>query len=57
MLEAALPIAAVGVAFYFAGLRLRQRADPARYRGWLKATLALMAAGLVLRVAIGGGAP
>ena len=57
VLQAALPIAAIGVAFYFAGLRLRQRADPARYRGWLKATLALMAAGLVLRVAIGGGAP
>jgi NADH:ubiquinone oxidoreductase subunit 6 (subunit J) len=57
VLQATLPVGAVGVAFYFAGLSLRQRADPARYRGWLKATLALMAAGLVLRVAIGGGAP
>jgi len=56
VLQATLPIAAVGVVGYFAGLRLRQRADPARYRGWLKATLALMAAGLVLRVAVGGGA-
>ena len=26
VLQAALPVAAVGVAFYFAGLRLRQRA-------------------------------
>jgi uncharacterized protein len=55
VLQATLPIAAIGVVGYFAGLRLRQRADPARYRGWLKATLALMAVGLVLRVAVGGG--
>ena len=49
-----LPIAVTGVAAYWTGLRLRARFDPSRYRGWLKATLALMAAGLVLRVVSGG---
>ena len=54
VLAAVVPIASVGVTGYFAGLRLRRRFDPSRYRGWLKATLALMAVGLVLRVAVGG---
>jgi uncharacterized membrane protein YfcA len=53
-LQPVLPIAAAGAVAYFTGLRLRARFDPSRYRGWLKATLALMAAGLVLRVAAGG---
>jgi uncharacterized membrane protein YfcA len=54
VLMAALPLGAVGVAMYFGGARLRRRADPSRYRGWLKAMLAVMAAGLVVRVAAGG---
>lgn len=53
VLQAVLPLAAAGTLAYFAGLRLRGRFDPARYRGWLKATLAVMAAGLVLRVLAG----
>ena len=53
-LQALVPLAATGVVAYFVGLRLRQRFDPSRYRGWLKAMLAVMAAGLVVRVALGG---
>lgn len=53
VLAATLPLAVAGFAGYRTGLRLRARADPARYRGWLKAMLALMSAGLVLRVAFG----
>ena len=53
VLAAALPLAAAGTAGVFAGLRLRARFDPSRYRGWLKATLAAVAAWLVLRVALG----
>jgi uncharacterized membrane protein YfcA len=53
-LAAALPIALAGAGAYHVGLRLRARFDPSRYRGWLKATLGLMAAGLVLRVIAGG---
>lgn len=49
-----LPIAVAGTVAYWTGLRLRARFDPSRYRGWLKATLALMATGLVLRVVSGG---
>jgi hypothetical protein len=56
VLAAVLPIAAAGTAGLVAGLRLRSRFDPSRYRGWLKATLAAMAAWLVIRVAIGGAA-
>ena len=52
-LAAMLPLAAAGSAGFLAGLRLRGRFDPSRYRGWLKATLAAMAAWLVLRVASG----
>jgi uncharacterized protein len=51
--QALVPLAAIGSAAYFVGLRLRRRFDPARHRGWLKATLALVAAGLLLRVAAG----
>jgi uncharacterized membrane protein YfcA len=54
VLVAAVPLAVVGIVGYQYGARLRGRADPSRYRGWLKATLALMAAGLVLRVVAGG---
>jgi uncharacterized membrane protein YfcA len=54
VLSATLPLAALGLAGYAAGFALRRRADPSRYRGWLKATLALMAVGLVVRVAAGG---
>lgn len=54
VLAPVLPIAAMGVAAYWTGMRLRARFDPSRYRSWLKATLALMAAGLVLRVVWGG---
>jgi uncharacterized membrane protein YfcA len=53
-LQAVLPLAASGIAGYFSGLWLRGRFDPARYRGWLKATLALMSVGLVARVLSGG---
>ena len=52
-LVAALPLGALGVAGYVLGLRLRARFDPARYRGWLKAMLAVMAVSLVLRVLSG----
>ena len=52
-LSAVLPLAAAGTAGFFAGLRLRARFDPSRYRGWLKATLGAMAAWLVVRVASG----
>lgn len=48
--QAALPLCATGAAMFFLGVRLRARFDPARYRGWLKGTLALMVALLVLRV-------
>lgn len=51
---AVLPLGAAGVLGYVAGMRLRRRADPARYRDWLKATLAIMAVGLVIRVLAGG---
>ena len=54
VLAAVLPLAAAGTGGLLLGLRLRARFDPSRYRGWLKATLAAMAAWLVLRVAIGG---
>ena len=54
-LAAVLPLALAGAAGYAAGLWLRRRVDPSRYRGWLKATLAAMAAALVARVATGGG--
>jgi hypothetical protein len=33
---------------YLLGSWLRQRADPARYRGWLKAMPGVMASALVL---------
>jgi uncharacterized protein len=55
-LQALVPLAAVGSAAFFGGLALRRRFDPERYRGWLKATLALLAIGLLLRVATGTGA-
>jgi hypothetical protein len=54
VLAAVLPLAAAGTAGFFVGLRLRARVDPSRYRGWLKATLAAMAAWLVIRVTVGG---
>jgi uncharacterized membrane protein YfcA len=54
VLGAALPLALAGALAYAVGLRLRSRVDPSRYRGWLKATLAAMAAALVVRVAAGG---
>lgn len=53
VLAAALPLAAAGTAGVFAGLRLRARFDPSRYRGWLKATLAVVAAWLVVRGVLG----
>lgn len=53
VLAAALPLAAVGALGYAGGLALRRRADPARYRGWLKATLAAVAVALVVRVLAG----
>lgn len=56
VLAATLPIAVLGLAGYAGGFALRRRADPARYRGWLKAMLAVMALGLVARVAAGGAA-
>ncbi|MGE0798468.1 MAG: TSUP family transporter [Lautropia sp.] len=49
--QAALPLSLAGVATFFIGVRLRDRVDPSRYRGWLKATLAAMVLLLVLRVA------
>jgi uncharacterized protein len=52
--QAFVPLALTGSIAYFVGLSLRQRFNPSRYRGWLKATLALMAAGLLIRVASGG---
>jgi len=53
-LQALVPVAAAGITGYLIGLRLRSRFDPSRYRTWLKVTLALMAAALLLRVAAGG---
>jgi uncharacterized membrane protein YfcA len=53
-LAAVLPLAAAGTAGLLVGLRLRARFDASRYRGWLKATLAAMAAWLVVRVVLGG---
>jgi uncharacterized membrane protein YfcA len=53
VLQTALPLSAAGAATFFAGVRLRSRFDPSRYRGWLKATLAVMALTLLLRVARG----
>lgn len=41
-----LPLAAVGVATLFAGMRIRNRVDAATYRGWVK--LALLAMALIL---------
>ncbi len=52
--QAALPLCATGAAMFFLGLRLRRRFDAARYRGWLKGTLALMVMLLVLRVVTPG---
>ncbi|MBN9425541.1 MAG: sulfite exporter TauE/SafE family protein [Burkholderiales bacterium] len=43
VLQAAAPLAVLGVVGYFTGLNLRKRFDPARYRGWLKATIGLAA--------------
>lgn len=54
VLAAVLPLATLGLAGYAVGFALRRRADPSRYRGWLKVTLALIAVGLVLRVLAGG---
>ena len=53
-LAAVLPIAAFGTAGFVAGLRLRARFDPSRYRGWMKATLGAMAPGPAARVVLGG---
>ncbi|MGE0800408.1 MAG: sulfite exporter TauE/SafE family protein [Lautropia sp.] len=49
--QAALPLSLAGAATFFIGVRLRGRVDPSRYRGWLKATLAVMALLLMVRVA------
>ena len=49
-LQPALPFSLAAVATFVVGVRLRQRFDPARYRGWLKATLAVMAMLLLIRV-------
>jgi uncharacterized membrane protein YfcA len=49
--QAALPLAICGSVTFFVGVRLRARADPSRYRGWLKVTLAAMAFLLLVRVA------
>jgi uncharacterized protein len=51
--QALLPLSVAGSMAYFTGLACRRRFDPSRYRGWLKATLALVAVGLVLRVVTG----
>jgi uncharacterized protein len=53
VLQAALPLSVAGALTFFGGVRLRSRFDAARYRGWLKATLAFMALMLLLRVARG----
>lgn len=45
--QSALPLVATMVAAFVVGMRLRARFDSSRYRGWLKATLALMV-GLLL---------
>jgi hypothetical protein len=49
-----VPLAVAGGGCYFIGLALRARFDPSRYRGWLKATLGVMAVALLVRVAAGG---
>lgn len=53
VLQTVLPLSAAGAVAFFAGVRLRSRFDPARYRGWLKATLAFMVLVLLLRVSGG----
>jgi uncharacterized membrane protein YfcA len=53
VLQAAVPLSIAGAATFFAGVRLRARFDPSRYRGWLKATLAFMALMLLFRVTRG----
>jgi hypothetical protein len=51
LLAASLPLAALSAVGFIIGYRLRARFDPARYRGWLKATLALVVIILLLRAA------
>lgn len=50
VLQLALPYSLASAAMFVVGVRLRRRFDPSRYRGWLKATLWVMALLLLVRV-------